>query len=107
MLTRKLKWGDTTGATFLNRHEGTIKNAEKEVKLHTTNTTAKTTAAKHLDFLLLYNNVIFFLLNLVYCSSELEIQTQSIQVQPENGTMGRNITNVIALRVKTLQQLRT
>lgn len=106
MLTQKLKWGDTTGATFLNRHEGTIRNAEKEVKLHTTNT-AKTTAAKHLDFLLFYNNINFFLLNLVYCSSELEIQTQSIQVQPENGTMGRNITNVIALVLKTLQQLRT
>lgn len=66
------------------------------MKLHTTSNIAGLTVAKYRDLLLFYNNIIFFL-TLIYCFFELEIQTQSIQVQPENGTTGRKITNVIVL----------
>lgn len=77
----------------------------KKVKLHRTNNIARLTVAKYLDLLLFHNNIIFFL-NLVYCFFEFKIQAQSIQVQPENGTTGRKITNVIVLVLERLQQLR-
>lgn len=75
------------------------------MKLHRTNNIARLTVAKYLDLLLFHNNIIFFL-NLVYCFFEFKIQAQSIQVQPENGTTGRKITNVIVLVLERLQQLR-